>query len=91
MRHQTLLALVAGSLALCSSTFLIGQTPTGSISGVVQDESGAVIPGAKVTVTNVDQGISRVVPTNNAGRYQVPGLLPGNSEVQAQMEGRDAP
>ena len=86
MRYRTLLALVAGSLALYSST-LMGQTPTGSISGIVQDESGAVIPGAKVTVTNVDQGISRVVPTNSAGRYQVPGLLPGNYEVQAQMEG----
>ena len=86
MRHRTLLALVAGSLALCSST-LMGQTPTGSISGVVQDESGAMIPGAKVTVTHVDQGISRVVPTNSAGRYQVPGLLPGNYEVQAQVEG----
>ena len=63
------------------------QTPTSSFSGVVQDESGAVIPAASVVVKNRDTGISRNVTTDGSGRYHVPGLIPGIYEVQAQMTG----
>ena len=63
------------------------QTVTGSISGVVVDESSAVVPGANVTVTNVDTGIGRSVVTDAAGRYDVPGLIPDHYEVQAQIMG----
>ena len=63
------------------------QSATGSISGVVRDESGAVIPGANVTVTNVDTGISRSVVTDSAGRYRVTSLIPSMYQVQAQVAG----
>lgn len=63
------------------------QTASGIISGVVQDESGAVVPGANVTVTNVETGISRSVSSDSAGRYRVPGLIPDHYEVQAQVTG----
>ena len=65
----------------------LAQTSTGSISGVVQDESGAVIPGATVTITDVDTGISRSVISDAGGRYRVPSLIPDRYEVQAQMTG----
>ncbi|OFW42813.1 MAG: hypothetical protein A3J28_06030 [Acidobacteria bacterium RIFCSPLOWO2_12_FULL_60_22] len=65
----------------------LAQTSTGSISGVVQDESGAVIPGATVTITDVDTGISRSVVSDAGGRYRVPSLIPDRYEVQAQMTG----
>ncbi|OFW40943.1 MAG: hypothetical protein A3J28_11355 [Acidobacteria bacterium RIFCSPLOWO2_12_FULL_60_22] len=66
---------------------LQAQTAGGSISGVVRDESGAVIPGANITVSNVDTGIARSTVTDAGGRYQVPGLIPGHYEVQAEKEG----
>ena len=66
---------------------LLAQTPTGAIEGVVQDESGAVIPGAAVTVTNSDTGIARSVTSDGAGRYKAAGLAPGNYVVQAQVTG----
>ncbi len=64
-----------------------GQTSGGSISGVVQDESGAVIPGGAVVVTNVDTGIANSFTTDTSGRYHVPSLIPGHYEVQAQVAG----
>ena len=67
--------------------FLAAQTATGSISGVVEDASKAVIPSARVVVTNVDTGIARSLASDEAGRYHVPGLIPGPYEVQAQAEG----
>jgi carboxypeptidase family protein len=74
--------------AWCMTSFMLrAQTAAGSISGVVQDESGAVIPGAGVTVTNTDTGISRSLPTDGAGRYRVAGLIPGMYEIQAQAAG----
>ena len=63
------------------------QTATGTILGTVEDQSRAVIPGASVTVTNVDTGIRRTVVTDSAGRYHVPTLIPGNYEIQAQAAG----
>ena len=78
---------IVGALVLLGGLGLMGQTPTGSISGTVSDASGAVVPGAKITVTDVAKGISRVVNTDNAGRYQAPGLIPGNYQLQVQMEG----
>ena len=63
------------------------QTATGSISGVVQDESGAVISGVNVTVTNTDKGISTSFVTDASGRYHVPALISGPYEIQAQIAG----
>ena len=80
------------AISLCAAIFLFSlsvwaQTATGSISGVVNDESGAVVPAANVTITNVDTGISRSAPADASGRYHVPGLIPGNYEIQAQVTG----
>ena len=63
------------------------QSANGAISGEVKDQSGAVIPGANVTVKNVETGIGRSVSTDSAGRYRVPGLIPDHYEVQAQVSG----
>ncbi len=65
----------------------MAQTSTGVISGSVEDESGAVVPGASVTITNVDTGIARSATTDGGGRYHVPALLPGRYEVQVQASG----
>ena len=63
------------------------QVSTGTISGVVQDPSGAVIAGATVTVRNVDTGAVRTLTSDSGGRYLAPVLPSGNYEVQGQQSG----
>ena len=81
------LGLAVVGVTLLLHSYALAQTSTGSVPGVVQDESGAVIPGANVTVHNVDTGISRSVVTDAGGRYRVPSLIPDRYEVQAQVTG----
>src|SRR5262249_43038723 len=78
---------LAVMLVVAWTGILFAQSPTGSISGVVSDSSGGVVPGAKVTVTDVGKGNGRTITTDSGGRYSVPGLFPGAFEVQVQMEG----
>src|SRR2546425_6725949 len=80
------------SLVLLISVILGGrlvsaQVTTGTISGVVQDTSGAVIPGVSVTVKNLDTGIARSVTTDERGRYTAPNLTLGNYAVEGQLTG----
>jgi len=63
------------------------QVSTGTISGVVQDQSGASIAGAMVTVRNVDTGAVRTLTSDAGGRYIAPDLPLGSYEVTAQQSG----
>jgi hypothetical protein len=63
------------------------QVNTGTISGIVQDASGAAMVGAEVTVRHVDTGTTRAMVTDSGGRYTAPDLPLGNYEVQAQHPG----
>lgn len=66
---------------------LWGQTPTATLQGTVRDPAEAVVPDAKVTITNVDTGESRVVQTDATGRYVQPFLLPGNYRITVEKTG----
>ncbi|MEZ5291225.1 MAG: TonB-dependent receptor [Vicinamibacterales bacterium] len=59
----------------------------GSIEGVITDESGAVLPGVTVTITNLDTGDTRVVVTNESGLYRAPLLPLGTYRVDAELQG----
>ncbi len=63
------------------------QIGSGQIVGVVQDPSGAVIPGARVTVRHVDTGTERQVTTNEVGQYRALNLRPGEYELTVEMTG----
>lgn len=56
--------------------FLIGQTNRGGLTGTVTDANGAVVPSAKVTITNVKTGKSIVVNTSGSGSYNAANLDP---------------
>ena len=59
----------------------------GSISGIVTDTTGGVVPGATVTVTSVERKTSDTVVSNESGYYVKERLLPGTYEVKAELQG----
>lgn len=63
------------------------QTFTSSVSGIVSDQQGAVLPGASVQVRNTATDERRDATTNTDGRYTFSQLLPGVYDVQAELTG----
>jgi len=73
-----LIAIVVPSLA---------QTATGSIRGIIYDQSKAIITKAKVTATNKATGAERVTESNSTGEYILSALPPGEYEVKVTVSG----
>src|SRR3989442_15243063 len=86
MSRYLAVLLIIGSVIL-SGHLVFAQVTNGTILGVVQDSSGAVLPGVSVTVKNVDTGITRTLTTDEGGRYTAPDLPLGNYEVEGQLPG----
>lgn len=63
------------------------QNAQGTIVGHVQDPSGAVVVGARVTVKNLETGVENTFVTSASGDYVVPQLTPGHYSVQVQAPG----
>jgi hypothetical protein len=59
----------------------------GAIQGTVSDTSGAVIPGAQVTLTNIETQKKQTTATGGEGFYRFPGLAPGKYQVEATTQG----
>src|SRR5438477_9318431 len=60
---------------------------TAQLTGVIRDVSGAIVPGAAVTVVNEGTGIKWDAKANQDGIYTVPLLQPGNYRVSVQAPG----
>ena len=60
---------------------------TGQLSGTVRDNSGGVLPGVTVTVTQTDTGLTRNVVTESGGTYVVPNLPTGPYKLEASLPG----
>ncbi len=60
---------------------------TGALVGVVSDSTGAIVPGAAVTVTNLATGATRIITTGSMGEYRVSLLPPGNYSVVVAAAG----
>ena len=63
------------------------QVAGGSITGTVTGESGAAMPGVRISVKDISTGIARTATTNSDGLYSVPDLSPGNSEMTVSASG----
>jgi len=74
-------------MLLGSCSVVIAQEGTGRVIGTVTDEKGAVVPGANVSVTNVDTHVSRNTATNSEGNFEVLLLRIGNYQVTAEQPG----
>lgn len=87
-------ALRRAIVAVCTLLFVSGmlfrceaQVTYGSIVGTARDASGAVIVGAKVTVTNTGTGVKTTQVTNDVGAYSFNTLFPGPYTIHAEMQG----
>jgi hypothetical protein len=67
------------------ATPLWAQKITGTISGIVTDPTGAVIPQVAITITNTETGLSRTVTSNDMGEYIAPDLPNGNYRITAKQ------
>src|SRR5665213_156063 len=88
LRAPQIFALLVGMFLLSAS--LSAQGSLGRISGTITDQSGAAIPAAKVTVTNIERNDSRVLTTDAAGAFAAPNLNPGTYVVHAEFTGFQA-
>src|SRR6516225_9008015 len=88
--------LAASCLAVCSLLILLASSPllraqnvvlTGSLSGRVTDQSGAVVPGASVVVQNLGTGVKLSAETNQAGLYRFPAVMPGSYSITVNLKG----
>src|SRR5437899_2384254 len=78
--YSLLILMMAASLA-------IAQTTTAAFQGTVTDTTGAVIPAAQVTASNVETGLKRATMTNEAGRFLLSELPPGSYEMTVTLPG----
>jgi hypothetical protein len=79
--------VVAALGALLSAAQVHAQVATGTIFGSVTDASGAAVPGAQVTATNVGTQFSRTTTTDASGQYSLPLLPVGNYKVDVSLSG----
>ena len=85
MKRQRVLGMIGAGLF-----FFPGMAPaqvTAAVVGTVQDTSGAVIPGAAVTVKNLETGVVRAVASDDRGYYRALSLPVGRYEVAAEKTG----
>ncbi len=72
---------------VCSWSLTFGQAATGTVTGIVQDESRAVIPGADVLLINEGTGDTRRTVTNDEGFFSLTAIPAGTYTVQIEMPG----
>jgi hypothetical protein len=78
---------VALILFLAASPEFAQVIPTGTISGVVKDSSGLLVPNASVTIVNIESNFQRTAQTSDNGMYRFPALPIGHYNVKVQMTG----
>ncbi|MBV9612753.1 MAG: carboxypeptidase regulatory-like domain-containing protein, partial [Acidobacteriaceae bacterium] len=82
-RPRILLALSLASCSVCAWS----QTQLATVYGTITDPTGAVIPGAEVTIVNQSTGLKRGTLTDMMGQYRLAGLPTGNYALRTEREG----
>lgn len=89
MRHM--FRLMALTICLCGlgaiTALAQASGSTAEVRGQVTDSTGAIIPGAKITLTDVNKGTARTATTDADGNYSFLGLLPSSYDVKVEAKG----
>ncbi len=86
-KNSVFFCLTSMLFLLAFSTFVNAQNNKGSIVGTVTDPNGAVVPNAKITITNNADGQTRDITSNESGDFAFPNLDPGNYKVAIESSG----
>jgi hypothetical protein len=84
-RIGTVFVLLA--LTLACAILVYSQAVTATLLGTLSDTTGAIVPNAKVTLTEENTGLSKVVQSNESGNFTFPDLSPGRYSVTAESAG----
>jgi hypothetical protein len=88
LRRAVPIPVVALLAALClTAGRASAQVTTGTIVGSVQDQQGAAVPGARVTITEVNKGTVSMHTTASDGSFMAPFLIPGTYDVAVELQG----
>src|SRR5437867_3942394 len=90
MDYRNLLRCFFLSLAFCLSLHArisFGQTATATLTGIVSDSTGALLPNVLVSVRNTAQNNIQFTRTNGTGSYVLPALYPGDYSITAELPG----
>ncbi|HZI32781.1 MAG TPA: TonB-dependent receptor, partial [Candidatus Binatia bacterium] len=87
MNRAARLCVLMGAVIFFTATAMVAQFTTASLGGVVSDSSGAVIPGAKLSLTNQQTGLSRTATSDAQGHYLFPALPVGHYELFVEKGG----
>ncbi|MGB6611737.1 MAG: carboxypeptidase-like regulatory domain-containing protein, partial [Acidobacteriaceae bacterium] len=87
MKFARLAVACAAAAALCFSGQVKAQAVYGSINGTVTDNTGAVVPNATITVTDVSKGTAIAVKSNASGEYLVEHLIPDTYNLKVEAQG----
>src|SRR4029077_19039326 len=90
LRKATRVVVGLGCAVLLLGFSLFSQVNTGRILGTVTDQTGGVIAGATVAVTNAQTGVARNLVADDAGEYSAPNLTPGTYTVRVTANGFQA-
>src|SRR6187401_3030725 len=85
--NRVLRNLSIAALTLILTSALAWAQATAQLSGIVTDESGAVLPGVTVTATQTDTGFTRTVVTDKAGSWLMPNLPIGPYRLEVSLQG----
>src|SRR4051812_11044349 len=87
MQRRLVCVVVGALLSVLPNTPLRAQGALSEVNGTAADQSGAVLPGVAVTLTEETTGLVRTVVANDAGRWVVPALQPGRYTIKAELSG----
>jgi hypothetical protein len=87
MKSSLLRVVYATMLAVLLATAAFAQATSGNITGTVVDSSGAALPNAKITITDLDRGTAYSVQTNSDGNFSQTHLLAGRYKVTVESAG----
>jgi len=84
--HKVCVIMLLGCTVLLLACPTSGQGNLGAITGTVLDTSGAVVPDAALTITNVETNVKWTAKTSSAGYYRV-AVPPGRYRLEAEKQG----
>src|SRR5262245_49570362 len=78
---------LAAAVVVSSPVFAQSRATTADLSGVILDESKAVLPGVTITATNASTGLDRTTVSEGNGRFSIPALPPGPYKLRVELSG----